>query len=360
MTDYGDDTLEIYVDGSSLSGPRTGGVGVRFVWVDIRGDPVHEDVVRPYSYEGGRIGQMELRACIDAIKELMGRRPPADPHGFRKVIIHTDSRYVSENYPNVRWGHWQKNRWITKEGTPVHNKPEWEELLRLDKRLDRDFHIRLEVEWIPGKSDEHTKAVDQMAKKAAKSPLKARKLDHQRVRPKWSPHRARRESVSLHGQDEIIRLITDMPVAGHSRTYHYMYEVVDDGSIHFQAVDYVYSNKMLGAGHLYQVTFNDDTKNPRVLTAVEIEPSTPAGRYIAISCDQKDPLDPERKRRAESDPEPATATPKFDLGQPVMSEGKNGVVLSFAQTHDETFIYKVRWGNAESCDYVIEDDVSAG
>jgi hypothetical protein len=26
--------------------------------------------------------------------------------------------------------------------------------------------------------------------------------------------------------------------------YHYMYEVVDDGSLDFQAVDYIYSDKM--------------------------------------------------------------------------------------------------------------------
>ena len=31
MAVLGDDTLEIYVDGSSLSKPRRGGVGIRFV-----------------------------------------------------------------------------------------------------------------------------------------------------------------------------------------------------------------------------------------------------------------------------------------------------------------------------------------
>jgi hypothetical protein len=135
-----------------------------------------------------------------------------------------------------------------------------------------------------------------MAKKAASSPLKAKKLDHQRVRPKWSSNKAQRGSVSLRGQDEVIRLITDVPVRGHSRTYHYMYEVVDDGSLDFQAVDYVYSDKMLGAGHIYRVTLNDNTKNPRILSADEIELKSTTGRYIAISCGQKDPLDPDRKR----------------------------------------------------------------
>lgn len=126
MAVLSEDTLEIYVDGSSLSKPRRGGVGIRFVWVDPEGHPAHSDLDRPYSYDGARIGQMELRACIDALKELISRHPPVDPSDFGKVVIHTDSRYVADNYPNVQWGHWQKNNWETKEGTPVHNKPEWE------------------------------------------------------------------------------------------------------------------------------------------------------------------------------------------------------------------------------------------
>ena len=353
-----EDTLEIYVDGSSLSKPRRGGVGIRFVWIDSDGHAAHSDLARPYSYEGARIGQMEIRACIDALRELISRHPPVDPGDFRKVVIHTDSRYLADNYPNVQWGSWRKNDWVTREGTPVHNKPEWEELLRLHKRLDRDFHIKLDIDWIQGKSDDHTKAVDKMAKKAAASPLKAKRLDHQRVRPKWSPNSAHRGSVTLRGQDEIVRLITDVPVRGHSRIYHYMYEVVDDGSLHFQAVDYVYSDKMRGAGHIYRVTLNNSTNNPRILSAEEIELTSTAGRYIAISCGQKDPLDPDRKRKADSDPQPNTATPAFSLGQELMVEGRNGVVSSFAQTHEETFLYKVRWADTESPAYVVEGELS--
>ena len=358
MAVLSEDTLEIYVDGSSLSKPRRGGVGIRFVWIDPEGRGAHSDFDRPYSYDGARIGQMELRACIDALKELISRHPPVDPGDFRKVVIHTDSRYVADNYPNVQWGHWRKNNWVTKEGTPVHNKPEWEELLRLHKRLDRNFHIKLDIDWIQGKSDDHTKAVHKMAKKAAASPLKAKKLDHQRVRPKWSPNSAQRGSVTLRGQDEIVRLITDVPVRGHSRMYHYMYEVVDDGSLDFQAVDYVYSDKMLGAGHIYRVKLTDNTKNPRILSADEIELTSTAGRYIAVTCGQKDPLDPDRKRKDDSDPEPNAATPAFSLGQELIFEGRHGVVSSFAQTHEETFLYKVRWADSESSDYVPEEELS--
>lgn len=284
VSQFDNDVLHIYVDGSSLSKPRRGGVGVRFVWTDDDGNEVSENYPIGYSYEGGRIGQMELKACIEALKTLIGRHSPVDRDLFRKVILHTDSRYVAENYPNAKWGGWRERGWQTKEGTPVHNKTEWEDLVRLHKRLDRELHLRLEIEWIPGKSDEHTKAVDKMAKGAAQSPLKARKLDHQRVRKKWSIHQAHRGAITLRGQEEIIRLVTDVPMAGHRNTFHYSYEVVDNGSADFQLVDYAYSNTMLGAGHIYRVRFNDDTRNPRITYAKEIERQSVAGRYPIVSA----------------------------------------------------------------------------
>ena len=41
-----------------------------------------------------------------------------------------------------------------------------------------------------------------------------------------------------------------------------------------------------------------------------------------------------------------------------MVEGRHGVVSSFAQTHEETFLYKVRWADTESPDYVVEGELS--
>jgi hypothetical protein len=42
-----EDTLEIYVDGSSLSKPRRGGVGIRFVWIDPAGHAAHSASTAP-------------------------------------------------------------------------------------------------------------------------------------------------------------------------------------------------------------------------------------------------------------------------------------------------------------------------
>lgn len=353
MVQLDDDSLSIFVDGSSLSKPRRGGVGIRFVWVDS-GDEMAEDYPMPYSYEGGRIGQMELMACIDALKILLGRRPPVDPQRFRKVVIYTDSRYVAENYPNAKWGTWRQQGWRTRDGTPVHNKTEWEDLVRLNKRLEREKRLRLEIVRVPGKSDQHTKAVDKMAKKAAQSPLKARKLDHQRVRRKWSPQKLQRGAIATRGQQELIRLVTDVPMAGHRNLFHYIYEVVDDGSADFQVVDEAYSDTMLGAGHIYRVRFNNETRNPRIVDAEEIARDSTAGRYIAISCGQKDP---EVMGTITPDTGGSKTPPeaRFAIGDNIRQGKRMGSIRSMVGTSDNTFVYKLRWHGTETDDYLIED-----
>jgi hypothetical protein len=61
--------------------------------------------------------------------------------------------------------------------------------------------------------------------------------------------------------------------------------------------------------------------------------------------------------KVDSDPEPNAATPAFRLDPDVIVEGRNGVVSSFARTHEETFLFKVRWAD-ELSDYVAEEELS--
>ena len=65
--------LSIFVDGSSLSGPRRGGVGIRFVYADRLGNETVWDSPQ-VGVERGTIGQMELLAVITALEEVLGRR----------------------------------------------------------------------------------------------------------------------------------------------------------------------------------------------------------------------------------------------------------------------------------------------
>src|SRR5262245_8052730 len=86
--------LNIYTDGSSYSSPRVGGVGVIFVLVDSAGNEIVEESALP-GYKGATNNQMELQAVILALREAM-QRGLAD--GMHRIVIHTDSTYLCENY----------------------------------------------------------------------------------------------------------------------------------------------------------------------------------------------------------------------------------------------------------------------
>jgi ribonuclease HI len=61
-----EDALNIYTDGSSISKPRRGGVGIRFIFINSSGDEAVEDF--PMSgTKGANSIEMELSACIQAL-----------------------------------------------------------------------------------------------------------------------------------------------------------------------------------------------------------------------------------------------------------------------------------------------------
>jgi ribonuclease HI len=69
--------LTVFTDGSSLSKPRRGGIGIRFVFCDSQGEETVWDDVEE-GFAGATNNQMELMAVITAMKEIQGRRFPAE------------------------------------------------------------------------------------------------------------------------------------------------------------------------------------------------------------------------------------------------------------------------------------------
>lgn len=261
-----DTLLTIYVDGSSKPKPRRGGVGLIFSWVDEEGNEVTSEDALPFSYEGGSNNQMEIEAVIEALKIATGRHAPVDPVRFEKILVSTDSKHVSGHF-RTALSTWPARGWMTNEGSPVLNTLQWKELRRIVNRLWRERRLRVDVEWKPGKKGAQAKRVDKLAKKSADSPLR-RKLEHQRVRPKWGPQTVEKGCVKVHGQEEVVRLVTDRLVRPHN-VYRYMYEVVDRASPDYQKVDYVFSHILLNAGHIYRVRFNADMGYPQIEEMLE-------------------------------------------------------------------------------------------
>lgn len=62
-----EDAINVFTDGSSFSGPRVGGIGIRVVTVDESGNEVVEDHAQP-GYRGATNNEMELQACIEGLK----------------------------------------------------------------------------------------------------------------------------------------------------------------------------------------------------------------------------------------------------------------------------------------------------
>ena len=139
--------VNVFTDGSSYSGPRRGGIGYRIVTVDNNGDEVAQDC-EAQGFRGGTNQEMELMACIVALRDLGGRHPPVDVRRFSKVVLHTDSMYVADNFNNAKFT-WPRNGWMTRDGNPVVNASLWKDFVvaanRIGKRVEIDRFVV--VQW---------------------------------------------------------------------------------------------------------------------------------------------------------------------------------------------------------------------
>lgn len=159
-----DEALNIYTDGSSLPRPRRGGIGIVFVSVDDDGNEQLDDYPMP-GYPGGTNQEMELQAPIQALAALVRGQAPVGPSRFRKIVIWTDSQYLTENIHAALYI-WPSNDWMTRNGTPVVNARLWQELTRLIYRTYR----RVDFNWVKGhKHSRYNKRADKLAKQSARS-----------------------------------------------------------------------------------------------------------------------------------------------------------------------------------------------
>lgn len=258
MDNLDETALNIYTDGSSFSNPRKGGVGVRYITIDDDGNEKTYDYT-PMGYRGATNNQMELQAAIDALTLLMSRNPPVDPSRYPRIIIHTDSMYLSDNVSNAIYN-WSKNGWMSRDGKPILNAELWKELLRLMVKMGK----RVEFKWVKAhKISVHNKAVDKLAKSSAKTDSK-RRLSVVDVRRKLSGKSTQVGSVKPEGQILTIRVIQD-ELLKVQKLYRYRYEVLSKRSPYYQNVDFAVSRISMSAGHTYIVRMNDDSKNPQII-----------------------------------------------------------------------------------------------
>ena len=147
------EVVNIYTDGACRGNPGPGGwaaviltsQGANFT---IRGrDPSSTN------------NRMELTAAIKGLQDLDCWIP--EPRDL-PVILHSDSKYLTDAF-NQNWlGKWQRNGWSTSTGKPVSNRELWEELLLQTKQRNITW------QWVKGHSGNHfNELCDRMATEEA-------------------------------------------------------------------------------------------------------------------------------------------------------------------------------------------------
>jgi ribonuclease HI len=244
--------LNIYTDGSSFNNPRRGGMGIVLVFPE---NLSKEDLeICPMGYQKATNNQMEIMACVTALEESLKLE-----RRWQRIIIHTDSMYVCDNYPRT-FG-WRNNKWNKAGGAPVANEKEWKALIKIIQKVG----CPVEFSWVKGHAkSEHNKRADQLAKQSCKKGGLV-PLHNVNLRKKLSEKKTEIGSIKMLGQEIRIRVITSMPIS--CKPTRYRVEVISKRSRFFGCVDFVYSSEVMRVGHEFLVRLNRDQQFPQV-TAV--------------------------------------------------------------------------------------------
>jgi ribonuclease HI len=257
-----EEALNIYTDGSSLPKPRRGGLAALFLLINENGvEETHEPMMQGYS--GATNNQMELEACVQALRAATAQQPFFDGDRFRRIVIHTDAEYIAGNYETAIFN-WSKNGWLKRDDTPVDNAAQWKELVGLIGRSRRQGKP-VQIKWVHGKSSPRTKIVDKAAKKRAKQ-APARQLVPSEVRRKKTDRPIEIGSVGMEGQMMTINVFKTEYQRLHSLEKVW-YSVLSKRSPYYRRASVIYADPALRLrrGHDYRVRVNQDTGNPRVV-----------------------------------------------------------------------------------------------
>jgi ribonuclease HI len=138
--------VKIFVDGACSGNPGPGGYGAILKY----GQKIKEISGCEVRTTNNR---MEMMAVIEAFRQL--KRPC-------KIEVVTDSNYVVKGMTKWMPG-WIKRNWLNSQKKPVLNRDMWEELLKLSRPHQIQWH------WIKGHNGHlENERCDQLAREAMK------------------------------------------------------------------------------------------------------------------------------------------------------------------------------------------------
>jgi ribonuclease HI len=254
MEIHDDNALVIYTDGSCKNKPRRGGYAFILVSTDDAGEEVTYEY-KPPGILGATNNEMELKACIEALRLATSKQCPVPAGRYEKIVVFTDSKYLIDGI-QLAEGTWPHNGWLTRESEPVQSPDLWKELLQMKRRARRIEFKKVKAH----KSNPYNKRVDRLAKESADLADRTRRAPGV-ARRKISARETEPRMVPMKGQTETIRIVSVRPIS--ARHHSYRYEVIDDKSESFGLLDEAFAlNKtvaMRGA-HIYVVRFSESGK----------------------------------------------------------------------------------------------------
>lgn len=253
--------LNIYTDGSSYPNKqRAAGIGIRFVWMNESGAEETEDYA-PVGWQKATVDEVEIEACTVALKEA--RLLFKDMSRFRRVLIFSDSMYVTRNFVKAM-NVWPNCAWRGANGFPVENIDLWKKL----RKEVKAFPIWVSVEWVKAhKSNVHNRAADKLAKKSASMPFK-KPFSISETTRKWSGRKTMRGCIPIAGQEIKIRIIS-REYKKQAKVYEYRYEVIDPADKSYGDLDFVRCGQALSRNKCFLVRLNSDQDNPCIEELIE-------------------------------------------------------------------------------------------
>src|SRR5258708_1808934 len=206
---------------------------------------------------------MEIIACTAALDEAKRLQFPAP---IKKVVIFTDAKYVSENYKSAMF-EWGAHKWLRKAGAPVQDAHLWKELnARIKKCTTAGVYV--EIKWVKGHAEnKHSKAVDNMAKIAARLPpdqvAKIGPISIFQPRKVVRSRKLEMGSVEMQVQKISIKILT-CKLLKPQNSWCYQYEVISRNNPFQGFVDQIFSTISLDINKSYFVKFNSVKRNPRI------------------------------------------------------------------------------------------------
>lgn len=267
MERHDENALIIYTDGSSKPKPRRGG----WAFVLLTEDDEGEELVLTYSgagWFGATNIEMELTACIEALRLVTSQSPPVSKSSYRKIVIYADLFLIVTGSTAAERS-WPERGWLTLDNEPVANVELWEELVRLKKRAGW-----VEVRHVKGhKKNRYNNLADKLAKEAAdfaREPHRPKK----KVTRKRTSRQTEPRVVPMRGQTETIRIIVVQANPGRPN-HKYKYEVVGEKSPNLGDVDEAFAKNDIAMrrSRTYEVRFAEAERGGRWIEEVvrEIE-----------------------------------------------------------------------------------------